>query len=94
MASMISLIEWAGFSGGMAYVQAYLDDNPVTQGLAKLQGKIKSWQAGLSRMAAGTMGGELPEPLAAIARFATSLAPGFHSAARRSCSSSQRSNRA
>ena len=63
--------------GGMAYVQAYLDDNPVTQGLAKLQGRIKRWQASLSTMAAGTMGGELPEPFAAIARFAQSPAGAF-----------------
>ena len=63
--------------GGMAYVQAYLDDNPVTQGLAKLRGKLKSWQAGLSTLASGTMGGELPEPFAAIARFAQSPAGAF-----------------
>ena len=63
--------------GGMAYVQAYLDDNPVTQGLAKLRGKLKAWQASLSTMAAGTMGGELPEPFAAIARFAQSPAGAF-----------------
>jgi hypothetical protein len=54
-----------------------LDDNPVTQGLSKLQGKIKRWQASLSTMAAGTMGGELPEPFAAIARFAQSPAGAF-----------------
>jgi hypothetical protein len=61
----------------MAYVQAYLDDNPVTQGLAKLQGKVKKFQATLSTMAAGTMGGELPEPFGAIARFAQSPAGAF-----------------
>ena len=63
--------------GGLAYVQAYLDDNPVTQGLAKLRGKLRTWQASLSTMAAGTMGGELPEPFAAIARFAASPAGAF-----------------
>ena len=63
--------------GGMAYVQAFLDDNPLTQGLAKLQGKMRSWQAGLSKLAAGTMGGQLPEPFAAIARFASSPAGAF-----------------
>jgi hypothetical protein len=63
--------------GGMAYVQAYLDDNPLTQGLANLQTKLKSWQAGLSKLAAGAYGGELPEPFAAIARFATSPAGAF-----------------
>jgi hypothetical protein len=67
----------SGIRGAAAYVQAYLDDNPVTQGLAKLRGKIRSWQASLSTMAAGTMGGNLPEPLAAIARFATSPAGAF-----------------
>ncbi|MGO9111170.1 MAG: hypothetical protein ACLP9L_18250 [Thermoguttaceae bacterium] len=63
--------------GGLAYVQAYLDDNPVTQGLAKLRGKMRAWQASLSTLAAGTMGGELPEPFAAIARFAQSPAGAF-----------------
>ncbi len=63
--------------GGMAYVQAYLDDNPLTKGLAKLQGKLKVWQASLSTLAAGTMGGGLPEPFAAIARFAASPAGAF-----------------
>ena len=66
-----------GIKGGMAYVQAYLDDNPVTQGLAKLRGKIRSWQSSLGSMAAGTMGGQLPEPLAAIVRFAQSPAGAF-----------------
>ena len=63
--------------GGMAYVQAFLDDNPITQGLAKLQTKLKTFQAGLSSMAASTMGGQLPEPFAAIARFAQSPAGAF-----------------
>jgi len=61
----------------MAYVQAFLDDNPVTQGLAKLRGKLKAFQASLSSVAGGAMGGELPEPLAAIARFAASPAGAF-----------------
>jgi len=63
--------------GGMAFVQAYLDDNPLSQGLAKLQTKLKSWQASLSKLGAGAYGGELPEPFAAIARFAASPAGAF-----------------
>lgn len=63
--------------GGEAWVQAYLDDNPVTQGLASLQKKIKAWQSSLSTLAAGTMGGSLPEPLAALVRFAQSPAGTF-----------------
>ena len=63
--------------GGMAYVQAYLDDNPLTQGLAKLQTKLKTWQSSLSKMSAGAYGGELPEPFAALARFAASPAGAF-----------------
>ena len=47
----------------MAYVQAFLDDNPLTQGLAKLQGKIKPGKSALSTMAAGTMGGATPRAL-------------------------------
>lgn len=66
-----------GIKGGMAYVQAYLDDNPVTQGLVRLRGKIRSWQSSLGSMAAGTLGGALPEPLAAIVRFAQSPAGAF-----------------
>src|SRR5271157_2193040 len=62
----------SAIKGGMAYVSAYLDDNPLIRGLAKLQGKLKTWQAGLSRLSAGTMGGGLPGPFAAIARFAQS----------------------
>ena len=63
--------------GGMAYVQAYLDDNEVSKGLAKLQMKLRSWQASLSKAAAGAYGGELPEPFAALARFAASPAGAF-----------------
>lgn len=66
-----------GIKAGAAFVQAYLDDNPITQGLAKLRTKFKTWQASLSTLAAGTMGGELPEPFAAIARFAQSPAGAF-----------------
>ncbi|MGO8690646.1 MAG: hypothetical protein ACLQLG_13570 [Thermoguttaceae bacterium] len=63
--------------GGMAYVQAFLDDNPVTQGLAKLGTKLRIWQANLSKLGSRAYGGELPEPFAAIARFAASPAGAF-----------------
>ncbi len=63
--------------GGMAYVAAYLDDNPAVRGLAKLKGKFQSWQASLSTMGSGAYGGQLPEPFAAIVRFATSPAGAF-----------------
>jgi hypothetical protein len=63
--------------GGEAYVRAFLDDNPVTRGLAALQRKFGEWQENLSRMAQKTWGGELPEPFAAIARFAVSPAGVF-----------------
>ena len=62
---------------GAAYVQAYLDDNPLTQGLAKLQTKLKGWQASMSKLGASAYGGELPEPFAALARFAASPAGAF-----------------
>ncbi len=58
-------------------MQAWLDDNPLSQGLAKLQSKLKQWQASLSKLGAEAYGGELPEPFAAIARFATSPAGAF-----------------
>jgi hypothetical protein len=54
-----------------------LDDNPATKGLAKLKSKFQSWQASLSRTASGAYGGELPEPFAAIVRFAQSPAGAF-----------------
>ena len=62
---------------GRAAVQAYLDENPLNQGLARLQTKLKLWQAGLSRTWAGAYGGELPAPFGAIARFAASPAGAF-----------------
>ena len=63
--------------GGMAYVQAYLDDNPLTQSLHKLQTKLKGFQAALSRAGSSAYGGALPEPFAAIVRFAQSPAGAF-----------------
>jgi hypothetical protein len=59
---------------GAAYVEVFLDQNRVTQGLAVLQTKLRGWSASLSRIGASTYGGELPGPLAAIARFASSPA--------------------
>ena len=38
--------------GGMDYIQAFLDSNPLTQGLSKLRTKLKSWQLSLSKMGA------------------------------------------
>jgi len=67
----------SAIKGGAAYVQAFLDDNPLVQGLAQLQTKLKTWQAGLSKMGARAYGGELPEPFAALARFAASPAGAF-----------------
>ncbi len=45
--------------------------------LAAVQAKLRGWSASLSRMGAGAYGGELPGPLAAIARFASSPAGMF-----------------
>jgi hypothetical protein len=33
----------SAIKGAGAYVTAYLDDNPVVVGLAKLQGKLRAW---------------------------------------------------
>lgn len=59
---------------GAAYVEVFLDENRITRGLASLQTKLRGWSASLSRLGAGAYGGELPGPLAAIARFASSPA--------------------
>ncbi len=67
----------SGIKSGMAYVQAYLDDNPLTQGLTKLRAKLISWQSKLGSMGSKAYGGQLPEPFAAVARFATSPAGVF-----------------
>jgi hypothetical protein len=62
---------------GAAYVEVFLEQNRVTQGLSAMQAKLRGWSASLGRLGANTYGGELPEPLAAIARFASSPAGMF-----------------
>ena len=62
---------------GAAYVEVFLEQNRVTRDLAAMQGRLRAWSASLSRMGAGAYGGELPGPLAAIARFASSPAGMF-----------------
>jgi hypothetical protein len=62
---------------GAAYVEVFLESNRVTQGLAAVQAKIRGWSASLSRLGSSSYGGELPEPFAAIARFASSPAGMF-----------------
>ena len=62
---------------GAAYVEVFLEQNRITRDLAAVQSKLRSWSATLSRIGAGAYGGELPGPLAAIARFATSPAGMF-----------------
>jgi hypothetical protein len=62
---------------GQASVVAWLDDHPLSQGLAKLSNKLKQWQSSLSKIGAGSYGGQLPMPFAAIARFAASPAGAF-----------------
>jgi hypothetical protein len=64
----------SGIKSGMAYVAAYLDDNPVTQGLTKLRAKLISWQSSLGSLGSKAYGGQLPGPLGAIAHFAASPA--------------------
>lgn len=59
---------------GAAYVEVFLEQNRVTQGLASMQARLRGWSASLGRLGAGAYGGELPEPLAAVARFASSPA--------------------
>jgi hypothetical protein len=75
---------------GAAYVEIFLEQNRVTQGLAAMQAKLRGWSASLGRLGASTYGGELPEPFAAIARFASSPAgifTGLLSAAKMTASS-------
>lgn len=62
---------------GAAYVEIFLEQNRVTQGLAAMQAKLRGWSASLGRLGANSYGGELPEPLAAVARFAASPAGMF-----------------
>ena len=63
---------------GAAYIEVFLEQNRVTQGLAAIQARLRGWSASLGRMGAGAYGGgDLPGPLAAIARFASSPAGMF-----------------
>jgi hypothetical protein len=62
---------------GAAYVEVFLEQNPVTRGLSALQSRLRGWSASLGRLGSGAYGGELPGPLAAIANFAASPAGMF-----------------
>ena len=62
---------------GAAYVEVFLEQNRVTQGLAAMQARLRGWSASLGRLGSSAYGGELPGPLAAIARFASSPAGMF-----------------
>lgn len=62
---------------GSAYVELFLEENRVTRGLASLQARIRGWSTSLGRLGSNAYGGELPGPLAAIARFAASPAGMF-----------------
>lgn len=62
---------------GAAYVEVFLEQNRIARDLSAVQSKLRAWSASLSRIGAGAYGGELPGPLAAIARFATSPAGMF-----------------
>lgn len=59
---------------GAAYIEAFLDDNKLTRGLAAATSKLRGWSAGMARLGQSTRGGSLPEPLAAIANFSFSPA--------------------
>lgn len=59
---------------GAAYVEVFLEQGPMTRGLSTLQSRLRGWSAALGRIGAGAYGGELPGPLGAIARFASSPA--------------------
>jgi hypothetical protein len=59
---------------GAAYIELFFEQNPVTRGLSALQARLRGWSASLGRLGAGAYGGELPGPLGAIARFASSPA--------------------
>ena len=62
---------------GAAYVEVFLEQNRITQGLTALQTKLRGWSASLGKIGAESYGGELPGPLGAIARFASSPAGMF-----------------
>lgn len=59
---------------GAAFVEVFLEQGPMTRGLSALQSRLRGWSAALGRIGAGAYGGELPGPLGAIARFASSPA--------------------
>ena len=58
---------------GRAFVEVSTDDK-TEAGLAKIQAKLRTWSESLQHLGETTRGGELPEPLAAVARFAASPA--------------------
>jgi len=59
---------------GSAYIEVFLDQNPVARGLTAMQTRLRGWSASRSRMGSGVFGGALPGPLGAIAQFASSPA--------------------
>ena len=58
---------------GRAFVEVSTDDK-TQAGLAKIQARLRTWSESLQHLGETTRGGELPEPLAAVARFAASPA--------------------
>ncbi len=62
---------------GAAYVEVFLEQNRITRDLAAVQSRLRAWSASLNRIGSSAYGGELPGPLGAIARFASSPAGMF-----------------
>jgi hypothetical protein len=59
---------------GRAYVEVSTEESGFNAGLRRMQEKLKGWSESLKHLGERTRGGELPEPLSAIARFIASPA--------------------
>jgi len=62
---------------GRAFVEIFLEQAGLDRGLAGVEAKLRGLSASIGRIASSAYGGELPGPLAAIARFASSPAGVF-----------------
>jgi len=59
---------------GAAYVEAYLEQARLNRDLAVAEAKMRTWSQSIANLGAGAFGGDLPGPISAILRFASSPA--------------------
>ena len=57
---------------GAAYVEAYLEQARLNRDLAVAEAKMRTWSQSIANLGAGAFGGDLPGPISAILRFASS----------------------